>query len=161
MKDPHLFLRALDPKADLDLFREIYNWRKHSSRLYPDKMSFEDFTSDDPSQIVMGLFNGSLCAAYLFREETRGSFDAHYSSRRGVSRNYVLAGGRWLVNWFMENGAQEVTAYVVEKNGPLRRFVEAVGFVSDGFVEFEGGQNDTEGGNVAPVRSFVKYAVRG
>lgn len=123
-------------------------------------MSFEDFASDDPSQIVMGLFNGSLCAVYLFKEGPRGTFDAHFSSRRDVPRDYVLAGGRWMVKWFMENGAQEVGAYVVEQNGPLRRFVEEVGFVAKGLVKFGGRQNDTEGGTVSPVRVFTKYVVR-
>lgn len=161
MDQDRLTLRALDSKTDIKLFREAYHWRKQkTSKLRPDRMSFDDFVQDDPSQIVMGLFNGSLCAIYLFKEVSRGIFDAHFTSRRDVPREYVVAGGRWMVRWFMRNGAEEVIAYVVEQNSPLRAFVEDVGFQVDTLVEFSSRQDDTDGGTVSPVRSFVKYAVR-
>jgi hypothetical protein len=156
-----LALRALDPKIDIDLFREAYHWRKQkTSKLRPDRMSFEDFAADDPSQIVMGLFKGPLCAIYLFREGTRGTFDAHFTSRRDVPREYVVAGGRWMVRWFMENGAQEISAFVIQQNGPLCRFVEDVGFIADGVSVFPcnpAGHSDTL---PLQTKELVHYAIR-
>lgn len=156
-----LTLRALDPKTELDLFRESYNWRpKKVSPLRPDRMSFESFATADPSQVVMGLFDGSgICAVYLISEGPRRVFETHYSSAKGTPKEYVLNGARRLLAILLDTGAIEVTAYVAQANEPLCRFVEAVGFKKDLLVKFLL-QNDTGGDSLAASRIFVKYAAR-
>ncbi len=158
-----IYLRALDPQSDIELFHEAYNWRSHKPKLYPDKMSFEDFASTDPNQIVMGLFNGSLCAVYVINQTTNGTretYDTHFTSRRGVPKRHVLVGAQWLLRWLLESGAFEVTAFVSERNTPLCRFVEAIGYERVGLIHFpcrDGPDSDTL---PAQTKEFVKYAAR-
>lgn len=89
-------------------------------------MKFEDFAADDPSQIVLGLFNGNLQAVYLFRQIGPKTFEAHFTSSRKAKREDVLAGARTLVQWFAEQGLV-IVGYVNAGNGPLRHFLEEAG----------------------------------
>ena len=121
-------LRALDPHADIELFHEAYNWRNspkpHTSN---GRMAFERFASDSPDCVVMGLFNGDLCAVYMFIETAPKVFEAHFTARRGTDPAIVLAGARTMVDWFHSQGAV-VTAEIVARNGPVRTFAETLGF---------------------------------
>jgi RimJ/RimL family protein N-acetyltransferase len=101
-------------------------------------VSFEGFSKGDPNQIVMGLFNGQLCAVYVIYQVGPGKFDTHYTSRRKTPKEYVLAGAQACLKWLLDNGAVEVAAYVSEHNKPMAAFVEAIGFEPQGTVEFSG-----------------------
>lgn len=136
MEEDHpLTMRALSPETEVELFREAYSWRTPKRHLQPDRMAFEDFSANDPSQIVWGLFNGKLCAVFVFKEFEKGRFESHFTSRRDVPKNYILAAAGRLVDWFMENGA-ELTADVIKRNTPMRRFVESIGFHPTGIFVF-------------------------
>jgi hypothetical protein len=157
-----LTLRALDPVDDLQHYRDAYEWRGHKkpSRARPDMISFEDFNARDPSQIVMGLFNGQLCAVYLIIEIAPGIFDTHFTSKRGVSRNYVLAGARFLLSWLLENGAIEVLAFVSPYNKPLCQFVEAIGYEPTEVIHLP--CNETAQSDTLPSgpRCLTKYVAK-
>lgn len=129
MEENHtVTIRALDPAMEPELFREAYSWRPgRKKHLQPDRMSFEEFSADDPKQIVMGLFNGRLCAVFLFREFRRGWFETHFTTRRDAPKDYILTAAHTLAEWFTGNGAG-LTADIIERNTPLRRFVELIGF---------------------------------
>jgi hypothetical protein len=125
---PELTLRALNPQTELDLFRESYGWRPNPKKhLQLNRMSFEEFSADSPNRVVIGLFNGKLCAVYMFIEVRPKVFEAHFSSRKDTPVEQVFAGGKTMLNWFHFQGAI-VTAEIVERNRPLRVFVEALGF---------------------------------
>ena len=119
-----LLLRCLNPATEIDLFREAYEWRTRGR----DRMPFESFAADDPSQIVMGLFNGQLEAVYFFHQYEPGKFEAHFTSNRKAPKQDVLAGAHRVVQILLENGATEITAWVMGRSLPLQRFVETLGF---------------------------------
>jgi hypothetical protein len=122
-------LRALNPATEQELFCEAFNWRtspKKHTRV--DRMPFEQFSADYSNQVVMGLFNGELCAVYMFIEVAPKEFEAHFSSRKDASHADVFAGAKTMVDWFHSQGAV-ITASIVERNRPLRAFVESLGFV--------------------------------
>lgn len=121
-------LRALDPQTEQPLFQEAYNWRTGKKRhTRTNRMTFEQFAGDFHNQVVIGLFNGHLCAVYMFIEVKPHTFEAHFSSRKDTPTAQVFAGGKTMLNWFQERGAV-VTAQVVVRNRPLRAFIEALGF---------------------------------
>lgn len=123
-----MILRALDPATELPLFDEAYHWRdrpKKHTRI--NRMSFEEFARDYPNKVVMGLFNESLQAVYVFIETAPHVFEGHFTSRRDADVAQVFAGAKTMVDWFHSQGAV-VTAEIVERNRPLRAFVEALGF---------------------------------
>lgn len=155
-----MMLRALDPQTDIDLFREAYGWRSaRPSPLRPDRMSFEDFSADNPRQVVVGLFHGKLQAVYLIQETAPAIYDTHFTSNRTAPKENVLAGARLLLTWLLENGAEEVVAYVSERNKPLGRFVEAVGFTPVGVSEYPcAGHSDTVDSPV--MVKFIRYAAK-
>lgn len=131
-------MRALDPTNDAELFREAYSWRpERKKHLQPDRMSFGDFSADDPKQIVMGVFAGKLCAVFLLREFQPGWFETHFTTRRNASKDVALSAAMELAEWFRENGAG-LTANIVERNTPLRKFVEAVGFQEVERFDYQG-----------------------
>lgn len=122
-------LRALSPQTDIDLFRQAYSWRrKPKSKVRLGRMTFEDFAADDPRQIVLGLFNGELQAAYLLRETQPAVYECHFTSKRDAPKDAVLAGARWISDYFTDNGLT-LTAQVLRKNKALCRFSEAIGLV--------------------------------
>jgi hypothetical protein len=92
-------------------------------------MPFERFAADDPSQIVMGLFNGELIAVFMFHELEPGCYQAHFSTQRKADRIAVLSAAAKLVEWFKENDLQMV-AFVTVRNKPLQRFIENAGLYS-------------------------------
>lgn len=123
-----LSLRALNPQTEIDLFREAYAWRtspKRNTRI--NRMSFEEFAADYNNKVVMGLFGDRLEAVYVFIEVRPQTFEAHFTSRKDASHVDVFAGARTLVDWFHSQGAV-INAQIVERNKPLRAFVEALGF---------------------------------
>jgi len=189
-----LELRALDPVFDFPLFRESYDWRgKPASKLRPDKMSFEDVTSHDPSQVVMGLFfDGQLCAVYLIKEgptvrgetffafQRNGQFDIHYTSRPGALRQHLIAGGTFIVNWLLSEGAVEVGVWLVARNRIYVAFAEECGlrktesrmFTTGGqLVEFDRyaasspqiplPDNNSSGTLPVQTKEFVHYTTQG
>lgn len=128
-----LEIRALNPDLDLELCREAYGWRtRRKKHIQPDRLPFEEFSKADPHQVVMGLFNGEFLAAYLINEFSPGRFDLHFTSKKGAARDHLVAGGIWVTDWLIENGATEVSAIIVHRNRPLREFLLDCGF---GFTE--------------------------
>lgn len=161
-----LELKLLDPLTDIELFREAYNWRPKSKKhVQPDRMPFEVFSAPDPSHIAVGAFNGEFLAVFFFHEFEAGKFEAHFTSKRGVSREDLLAAARQTMNYFLENGARELTAWIVERNRPLRAFVEDLGFTEQEHrvIPTELSTCAQEKGSLNSVsveRNFVKYAKR-
>lgn len=153
-------LRILDPQRDLDLFRESYGWRPKPKRhIQPDRGSFKDFIDTDPRQIVVGVFNGSFIAAFLLYEWQPAHYEAHFTSKRGTPRESLIEGGKMIRDAFLQNGAQELCAWVTERNIALKGYLEALGFELIESKRFAC-QNDTEGRKLPfEQRLFVKYAI--
>lgn len=138
-------LRILDPVTDIKFFREAYNWRTRPKKhIQPDRASFQTFTSTDPRQIVIGVFNGQFCAAFLLYEYEPGRFEAHFTSRRGTAKETLVEGGVMIRDAFLKNGAVELCAWITERNKGLRTYLEALGFQEDSQKEIDG-------------RRFVRY----
>lgn len=117
-----LELRRLNPVHDLLLFREAYDWR---ARHKPEgRMTFEQFTTQEPGQAVLGLFNGEFIGVYVVQEYAPNSFDMHFSSKRHSPREYLVAGGIKLTNLLIESGAIEVSAIIMARNHVLKSFLE-------------------------------------
>lgn len=98
-------------------------------------MPFEQFASDAPNQIVLGLFNGELQAAYLLHEVEPNIYQCHFTSRRDAPKDAVLSAAKWIVDYFVANGLGLV-AYVRPRNVPLCRFSEAIGLKEVGRKTF-------------------------
>ena len=130
-----LYLRPLDVVDDANLFRESYNWRPKHRKTQPNPMSLEQFMSNDPSQLTIGLFNGDFLAVYVLQEVEPAKFQVHFTSSRKADPEDVIAGARQVLAFMLENGGKEVWAYIVARNDPVRRFVESVGFEFDSFEE--------------------------
>lgn len=165
-----LELRLLDPETDLELFHEAYNWRpERKKHLQPDRMPFEVFASQNPGHIAVGAFTDSFLAVFFFHEYEQGCFEAHFTSRRGVDRGVLLTAAKLTMAKFLENGARELTAWIVERNRPLRSFVESIGFTEVARYSALDPQNsacvktDTslDSQSDTPERVYVKYAVKG
>lgn len=154
-----LELRALDPVADAELFKLAWSWRTPKRHVSAPQMSYSAFADNDPTQVVLGLFNGELLAIYLIREWEQGKFETHFTSRKSTPRGHVLAGARRILDWLIENGAEEVSALVRPENKPLCRFVEEVGFKRLALVSFFPciGEMDTR----TMHNKFVKYVCQG
>ena len=120
-----IFLRAIDPQTEQELFQAAYNWRNKPKK---NRLPFEEFAKDDPSQITLGLFNGELHAVYFFHQIGPSQYQVHFTSKRTADRGLVLAGAATLVRWFQENNL-EMVAYVTKRNAPLWRFAESAGMV--------------------------------
>lgn len=133
-----LELRHLDAVRDIELFREAYNWRTlRSRRASGEQMPLEEFVADNPTQAVMGLFNGEFLAAYMVREYAPQHYDMHFTAKRQVPREYLVVGGMQLTNWLIKNGAVEVSAYIVARNTALRKFLEDCGYKLERSVRFD------------------------
>ena len=117
-------------------------------------MSFDDFSADDPRQIVLGLFNGELQAAYLLREADN-IWECHFTSRRDAPKDAVLAGARWVIDYFVANGMR-LRAYVRPRNVPLRAFAEAVGLKETCLKSFPC-QSDTDSDTLPREIEFIEY----
>lgn len=138
---PNLLLRALSPRDDAALFRVAYEWRSSPRR---NRMSFTDFSADDPTQIVMGLFtaNGNFIAVFMFHQSAPDTFDAHFSSSREADPADVLAAARWLVQWFVTNNLT-MLAYIDPRQRPLAEFVLAAGLYDYGIQTLKNGPTRT------------------
>lgn len=152
-----LELRLLDPASDIDLFRESYNWRpKQKRHTQPDRMAFETFIATDPRQIVIGVFNGEMLAAFLLYEIEPGIYDCHFTSKRGAPKELLIEGGKMIRNTFFENGARELTAQITERNSALKSYLHALGFNCVKST-CPGGANHVN--SALSGRSFVKYRI--
>lgn len=120
-----LEMRGLDPVADRGLYNEAFNWR---ARNRPGHLPFEKWLEVGPEQAMLGLFNGEFIALYMVVQFAPALFDMHFTSKRGVPREYLVAGGIQITNWLIENGALEVSALIRARNKPLRRFLEDCGY---------------------------------
>lgn len=69
-----------------------------------------------------------LIAVYMFIETSPKVFEAHFTSRKDADASEVFAGAKTMVDWFHSQGAV-ITASIVERNRPLRAFVESLGFI--------------------------------
>lgn len=138
-----LELRHLNPLSDLDLFREAHNWRiKRSQRASGGQMPFEEFIAPNPTQAVMGLFNGEFLAAYMVKEYAPRHYDMHFTAKRQAQRDYLVAGGIQLTRWLIQNGAVEVSALIVARNKALRKFLEDCGYKPECSMRFENSPHD-------------------
>ena len=122
-------LRLLDPVEDAGLFREAYSWRpKPKAHAQPDRMPFEEFSAVRDDQITIGLLNGQLAAVYFLHETGPGNFQAHFTARRDVPRDTLLAGAAQVAKDFFAAGANEIHAWVTERNTALKHFLTHLGF---------------------------------
>ena len=155
-----LQLRLLDPATDLDLFRRAYDWRTPKRHTQPTRMSFESFTDTDPTQTVVGLFNGELQAVYLLHEYQPYHFDVHMTSDRSAPRENVLEGARRVLRCLFDGGAKEVSALIIARNQPLCHFVEAIGMHRVSRMRFSSCTDVSKGDSIDPrnQRTFLKYA---
>jgi hypothetical protein len=129
-------------------------------------MPLEVFAADDPRHLTVGLFNGELQAVYFLHEVEPSIYQAHFTSRRGLSREALLAGAAEVAHQVLANGGSEIHAWVTERNGPLRSFLTDLGFSCITTAQFNTGQNDTDGSTLPDERDqrqrvFVKYALKG
>lgn len=131
-----MYLRLLEPASDIELFREAYRWRSPKKHTQPDRMSFEEFSGDNPSHIVIGVFDEEFVAAFLLWEYEPGTYDAHFTSRRNVPRETLTHAGKEIIRLFFENGAKRITALIIKRNVALRRYVEDLGFKVTGQKSF-------------------------
>ena len=129
-------LELLDPSTDLELYRQAYNWRSPKKRIQPDRMPFEVFAEDNPLHLTFGLFDDELLAVYFLHEVEPGVYESHFTSRKKVSRGPLLAAAREVIKMMLENGATQINAWILEKNAPLRAFVEELGFLIQGAEEY-------------------------
>lgn len=165
MRLSDLELRLLDPVTDLSLYREAYEWRSGGRRVLPDQMPFEVFADPDlrKTQFAAGLFNGELLAVYFLHETEPKNFQAHFTSRRGVSRELLLTGAAEVAYQVLTNGAEEIHAWITPRNRPLRSFLESLGFTEQCVSFFPCA--DVSNGSTLPDgsqpegRTFVKYAL--
>lgn len=140
-------LRLLDPERDLELFREAYSWRPSPKKhVQTNRVSFEGFASSDPHQIVIGVFTHEFVAAFVFYEYDPKRYECHFTSRRYTSHQVLLEAGHEIIQSFFENGTEELTAWIIEKNRPLRAFVESLGFSLVETKDFDG-------------KPFVRYSL--
>lgn len=151
-----LSLRLLQPEQDVDLFRRAYDWRGQKKHVQPDRMPFEVFSAPDPSHIAVGLFNGELLAVYFLHEIEPSKFQAHFTSQRGVSRQVLLNGAQKVIKAFLENGATQIEAWIQERNRPLRRFVETLGFLETETCAFTKNK-DLDSCSVSAFVKYVRY----
>lgn len=154
-------LRLLELPADLDHYRDAYNWRADSHRrVLPDRMSLEDFTAGDG--IAIGLFNGELRAVYFLHETEPGNFQAHFTSQRNIPRETLLAAASQVAHDFFAAGAVEIHAWVTERNTALRHFLTQLGFSCVENAQFRCAKADIR--STMPSdrnqRSFVKYSLK-
>ena len=160
-----LELRVLDPVVDTDLYREAYDWRpRHKPHVQPDRMSFETFASDNPYYLTIGLFNGEMQALYFLREVEPGVFEAHFTSRLGISREALLAGATEVARQILANGGIEIHAWVTPRNRPLRSFLESLGFTEvcqESFPCASVSNGATLPDKPRNLRQFVKYVLKG
>lgn len=99
-------------------------------------MPFEDFVAPNPTQSVIGLFNGEFLAAYMVREYAPRYYDMHFTSKRRAPRQYLVAGGIQITNWLIENGAIEVSAIIMARNRALKEFLEDCGYTLERELTF-------------------------
>jgi hypothetical protein len=156
-----LKLLPLNPETDLELFKVAYNWRTKKRRISGPQMSFEAFSEINPTHLTVGLFNGELLAVYFLREWEPAKYEAHFTSKRGVSRETLLWGAKTILDLMLVNGAAEVVALIVPQNRALRRFVTQIGMGRESVCLF----SCTDELNVCSIaprnqRMFIKYAKR-
>lgn len=153
-------LRLLDPTTDLELYRTAFSWRPRPKRhVQPDRMSFDDFLN---ASLVVGLWDPEFRAVFVFCEDEFGVFDCHFTADVVVPRETLLAAARQITTLMLDNGAIRLTADIVDRNRPMRRFVEALGFIAIDTRPITTRQNDTGSDTLIPqTRNFVKYALSG
>lgn len=159
-------LRLLEPASDLELFREAYSWRERPKKhAQPDRMPFEEFASDNPLHLTFGVFEEELVATFLLWEYEPGFYDAHFTSRRGVPRGTLTQAGREIARLVLGNGAKGITAWVIERNTALRRYVEDLGFEKIQSKKFCGCDSVSDCSSIPtdahPARVFLQYGIKG
>ena len=159
-------LQLLQPASDQELFREAYSWRsKRKKHTDAERMSFEEFASDNPHHVVIGVFEGErLAAVFLLWEYEPGFYDAHFTSRRHVSRETLTQAGREIARLVLGSGAKGITAWIVERNTALRRYIEDLGFEKIQNKTFRcTSVSDCSSIPTAahPARVFVQYGIKG
>lgn len=153
--------RILDPLTDLDLFHAAYSWRTEPKKhVGANRMPFEKFASSDPLQIVIGLFQPELIAVFVYLETEPKVYDCHFTAKRNVPRQTLLDAAREINACLLTNGAERLTAFIVERNRPLRTFVEELGFTAQGKFtapKLINGNRDS----VCSSQVFVEYECKG
>lgn len=154
-----LQLKLLDPLIDLDLFHVAFNWRPEPKKhVGANRVTFEQFSSTDPLQIVIGLFDPDLIAVFVYYETEPKVYDCHFTSKRNTPRQTLLDAAREINTCLLANGAERLTASIVERNKPLRRFVEDLEFTVQGKFTAPKRKEKTCD-SVSCSQVFVEYAI--
>lgn len=135
-----LSIRRLDPDADWELYREAYEWRdqKRAASDLPTEfyIPFDVLTNPQPNEVLMGMFNGKLQAAFLLQDRGRNVVEAHFTTMPGIKQEDLVAGTLTIKNKLFEYGTREIYGWLREKHArlrhPVRRFAETVGFFPTG-----------------------------
>lgn len=154
-------LRLLDPATEQHLFREAFDWRSPKSHVQPDRMPFKEFAKVCDTQLTVGLFNGELQAVYHLIETEPSVYEAHFTTRRGLSREIALLGAKETARLLLENGASQIDAWVTMRS-PLRKFLEELGFSCVTVQHFTCAQDEDVSKLSANrnQRLFVKYSLQ-
>jgi hypothetical protein len=101
---------------------------------------------------------------FLLYEDEPSRFSAHFTSKRGTSRETLIEAGLKIRDAFMENGAIELSAWITRRNLALRGYLESLGFVQCErrvLAIQTTGQDAAHSGTLSPaMKEFVMYAYR-
>lgn len=162
-------LRALDPDTDQHLFREAYDWIFEAPKWLRQAEnivagingcdSWEGYlkAAYSPQECNVGLFSdfsGIMQALFTIQSEGDGCFQVHVNARPHAETSMLVAAAIQLKEWLFQAGAKEVFGYVAERNRPLKKFAEQVGFKFSGVSIFKGSMRDR------PIRWMRYTALR-
>lgn len=157
-------LRALDPDRDQDLFRQAYDWifeappwLRQAENIVAGINgcdSWEGYlkAAYSPKECNVGLFDGIMLAMFTIQSEGDGCFQVHVNTKPGAPAGVVAAAAAQLRDNLFAQGATEIFGFIAERNRPLRRFAEVVGFKFSGVSIFKGTMRDR------PIR-WMRYTV--
>lgn len=156
-------LRALDPDRDVDLFREAHNWifeappwLRQAENIVAGINGCDTWegylkAAYSPKECNVGLFDGIMLALFTIQSEGDGCFQVHVNAKPHADTLMLMAAAMQIKQWLFDRGANEVFGFVAERNRPLRRFAEQVGFKFSGVSIFKGSMRDR------PIR-WMRYA---
>ncbi len=135
-----LTVRALNPATEHHLFHVAYHWQpKHRRHTQPDRMTFEQFSATDSTQLVLGVFaDGELVAVYLAIDVGKATVELHYTCQRGTPREWLVACGSTVVNWLLQNGWREVGVWLIPRNRAYVAMAQDCGLQRNGSKEVKG-----------------------
>lgn len=159
-------LRALNPEVDQALLRAAYDWifeappwLRQAENIVAGINgcdSWEGYLKAalSPKETNIGLFNETMLALFTIQAEGEGCFQVHVNAKPDAPVTEMIAAAIQLRDLLFRQGAMEVYGFVAERNRPLRRFAELVGFRFSGVSIFKGSMRDR------PIRWMRYYAPR-